>query len=207
MGWIRCAQDRIGDEVRDRPRGRVEDGVAHVPAQSRVRPIADKQGHDERSGSPRSPRGSMRATASVCRARVRSPNVPATRGTVTGRARSGAGVDDGSPPPCAGGRRRRRARNGTCGGARASTAAATASQTTRFHTSVAGKPTSRVFRSAAVQYRVISCSVPIPSGSASADSIGLSIWLRVIEGDHVADEEADRAEVHRDHLPGEHRRS
>ena len=53
--------------------------------------------------------------------------------------------------------------------------AAIASQSTRFHTSSVGKPMSRVSSSAGVQYRVIASSALMPSGSASADSRGLSI--------------------------------
>ncbi len=118
-----------------------------------------------------------RATASVCRTRVRLPNTPEIRGTIPcHRPSGGASIMARRPlrrppPPSA-------CANRNLWWSMASTPAATASQSTRFHTSIAGKPMSWVPSSAGVQYRIIARSALIPNGSASADRTGLSMELQ-----------------------------
>ena len=146
-------QDRPGHEDRDRPRGRVEDGAPTFQPMSTVRP-AQTTRTPANQRLPAVSASERRATASVCRTRVRSPKFCATTGTADARR---------APVPGDGIRRSFRRRPASSGCANrnracssASTAPARPSQSRRFQTSSAGNPTSRVFRSAAVQYRVSS---------------------------------------------------
>jgi hypothetical protein len=115
--------------------------------------------------------------ASVWRAVVRRSNVPGTCGTSTGRdSLIGASAATRSSFL----RTRRVLRSGACAKwkrrySRASTAVARTSQSARFSTSSAGKPTRRTFCSASVQYRVTRWSVCSPVGSLSSASTGFVI--------------------------------
>ena len=145
--------------------------LAHVPA----------EGEDHEDAPPRITRNARlpaispsarRATASVCHARARAPNARGT-GTDTGPRPLGLHLLHGvallARPPGPGVREAEAATEQHEHGRDPQI------HSSRFHSSIAGKPISRVLCCTGVQYRVSSSSTATPNGSASAAAVRLAM--------------------------------
>ena len=174
-----------GHEQRDWPRGRVEDACRPRSSPRAREADAGEQDHDEpaarrdlrqrvaRDGERLPHRGAEAERSGGARDRHwRDALARARRATIRRPCRRPA-------PPSACANRKLR-------WSRASTAAATASQSARFTASIAGKPMSRAFCSAAVQYRCHRSSVQrARAGRRARPAPGCRSGCAVVEGDDV----------------------